>query len=156
MNRTMTDYLLSLIAAAVVCSITGSLSVHSKSKEIIKFLCGLFLTVTLLQPFTKIELSSVLNFREDIRSDAAAWSELGTTLMQEQKNTLIKQQLETYILSRASQLNTDLQAEVVLDSSGFPSEVILSGSISPYARQRISDILETDLGIEKGHQIWTG
>ena len=69
---------------------------------------------------------------------------------------IIKAETEAYILDKASQLNVELSVEVTIDEENIPTAVTLSGEVSPYARRQLQEIIESDLGIAKENQRWTG
>jgi hypothetical protein len=53
------DYLFSIIGGAMVCGAVLNLTPEGKFRQISKFLCGLFLTISLLHPLSEMDLSRI-------------------------------------------------------------------------------------------------
>jgi hypothetical protein len=70
---------------------------------------------------------------------------------------IIKHRTAAYILQRAQELHVHLDIEVVLsaDDIPVPEKVFLSGTVAPFAKKQLQQIIEQDLGIAKECQIWT-
>jgi hypothetical protein len=60
-------------------------------------------------------------------------------------------------LDKAESLGAELTVEVMLDDSQIPipTKVRIRGNISPYNREKLSSIIERDLGIPTEAQIRT-
>ena len=71
---------------------------------------------------------------------------------------LIKEKSQAYILDKAAELDASITADVTISEEELPKplSVVISGQVSPYNRKRLESILETDLGIAKENQVWTG
>ena len=70
----------------------------------------------------------------------------------------IKQRTESYILEKARSLGTEVTVEVTLSTEEMPVPigVTLTGSISPYAKEQLAQMMEQELGINRKEQIWIG
>lgn len=158
MIESIRQYMLSIVAASVICSIISSL-INKKTSvgAIIKLLSGIFLTICVLTPFLNLDFSSFTNYFDSFSFEANEAVALGTDQTEEAVRQCIKQQTESYILDKAASLEVDLTVEVDLSSDDppVPENVLLSVSISPYAKKRITEIISEDLGIPKENQSWT-
>ena len=150
------EYVISIVAAALICGILIAIVHESRSNLFIRLLCGLFLTISVIQPFTGWDI-------ENIRLDASAYSDYGkeaavagAQLSQKAMADIITQNTEAYILDKALALNANLTVTVSLNSELIPERVHLSGKISPYAQEMMESIIESELGITKENQLWTG
>ena len=150
-------YVLRLIAAAVVSgAVIRLLKGNGAACTIAKLLCGIFLVYCAVKPIPQlglIDLSSVSTQMHLEAEDAAVWGE------KEAKAALVQsitQQTQAYILEKAKEMNVDLvvQVEVSEDDMPMPESVCLTGKISPYARNKLSDMIARELGIEKENQTW--
>lgn len=151
------QYLLSIVAAALICA----LIVNLVGKEgillsVIKLLCGLFLVYTILSPWTKIQIPGLSSYFSDLRLDASRAVDEGKESALQASATLIKQQVEAYILDKALSLDMDISIEVVMDNADTqsPTGVRIKGTVSPYAKQRLTQIISDELGIPKENQVW--
>lgn len=153
----MKDYILRIIAAAILCAfVKGFTDRHTAINSIIKSLCGIFLTLTILSPLVSFKFSSVANYINMYSSDADAAVEVGTSLTNASLYGSIKTQTESYILDKAASLNTKLSVEVTLsnDEIPIPCGVCIEGNISPYAKSKLMKLIADDLGIPRENQTW--
>lgn len=119
-------------------------------------LCGLFLTLTVIQPISRIELDTIFQFYTSFADEAKDAASAGEEMAADAIADSIKGQLETYILNKAEVMNTQISVNVTIGEDYLPISAKLSGKISPYTRRQLETILESDLGITKENQLWTG
>lgn len=150
------SYLYSLILASIVCVIVKKLlSGNATISSIARILCGIFLVCTFLQPLERITLPEWEDLQ--LQSDAQVAVAQGVNSAHEALSSCISQQVESYILGKAAQLEASVSVQVRLsdDTIPVPMQVRISGSISPYGKQQLQAIIEQDLGIPKEDQIWS-
>lgn len=155
----ISKYLISVIVCALICSIiTGLIGKKSPHYALVCLLCGIFLSLTVVKPLVQVKLEDIRIYGQSITLDAQNAVAYGETIAQTQKNDIIKQRLETYILDKAASLGAELSVNVTLDedNAGIPKMVSLSGDIAPLARERLTRIIAEELGIAKEDQLWTG
>lgn len=151
----MKAYILSVICAAFLCAIvSGMVDKKSTVGAVLKLICGIFLTFTVVKPITEIRLSEWEAIPWDLLQEAEAVSNIGSNQAQAELEAIIKQKITAYILDKANSLDGTLSVEVTLDEAGIPVEVILTGTISSQGKDTLSGILQSDLGIAKENQIW--
>ena len=93
------SYLLSVIAAALICSMIYALpGKNGTIGAIRKTLCGIFMSVTLISPLTGLRIPDFQQYLQEFRSDAAQAVLLGQTMSQESAAQLIKDRTAAYIL----------------------------------------------------------
>ncbi len=152
------QYVISVTAAALICGIVSGVVKNNPAKEVIRMLCGLLLTVTVLHPFADIDFSALSDFSLSYAGEgellAASGEEAALTAMAD----IIKAESEAYILDKAAGQEVSITVEVSVSQElmPVPAEVRISGNVSPYDRQQLSQIIQKDLGIAKENQIWTG
>lgn len=153
------EYLIGVVVAAVLCGIVTAL-VGQKGAvgTVIKFLCGLLMTLAVLSPLTKISLDNLWGWTEDFSQAGKDLVSAGENMAEEAYRTGIKERTESYILEKARSMGTELTVEVNLSPTDapIPVGVTLTGSISPYAKERLSQMLEQELGIDRKEQVWIG
>ena len=152
----MKGYILSIVIAAIICSVLGSILDGNKSAgRIIKMLSGILMVFVLLTPFRDISLASIPNQLEDIADDAKGYVEDGKSSAQYDKGIIIKKRTEAYIVDKAKDMGLDISVEVRLDDdNSIPCEVILTGNLAPFEKSLICDFIEDKLSITKEHQQW--
>ena len=152
------DYLLSIIVAAVISGIATSVVGKKWTVgSVIKLLTGLFLIITVISPWTKLNISELTAYFSDYSSQAEDMAAQGQTVAQSEIAAIIKEQVEAYILDKASLLGLDVAVQVTLSETDppTPESVTIQGAVAPYAKTRLEQILDTDLGIAKENQHWT-
>lgn len=151
----ISSYILSVVCAAILCAVLTSLSGEKGiSAPIRKLICGIFLCFSVIAPLRTLDYSDFLEPMNDIRQDALATAAMGQTLYQESLTQVITENTEAYILDKAKGLGLSLSVTVHPDDSGKPFRVTLAGNAGEMAREALTDILESELGIPKERQIW--
>lgn len=151
------QYLLSIITSAIICAIIVKIiGKNGLIASVARLLCGLFIVYTILSPWTKMQMLDLSSYFSDLKTNASAAVEEGKDAAVHTGTTLIKQQLEAYILDKAASLDMDISIEVIIDhaSTQAPLSVKISGTASPYAKQRLIQIISDELGISKENQLW--
>ena len=154
----MRQYLLSLIASALLCSVVyGLLDKKSGYFPIIKLICGLFISITAIAPLTNISIPDISGYIGNTKFDANQFINEGQTATYESMASIITANLESYILDVANEIGADIQTEIILDELTPPSprSIKIIGNVSPYKKQQLQQIIEKQLGIPEEYQIWT-
>ena len=152
------EYLLSVTAAAILCAIVLRLLDGKGSAAALgKMVAGIYMALTVISPLTQICLSDAGDWLPHIALDTQEAVQQGVLIGKNALAESISTQVEAYILDRAKQLGVTLTAEVELseDTIPVPVRVRLQGHIGPYAKGRLQQILQEELGISKENQIWT-
>ncbi len=151
------SYLLSVIVAALICSILSALPGKNGTLNAVrKTLCGIFMSVTLISPLTALRMPDLDQYLDAFRWDAAEAVQTGESMSRQTAAQIIKQQTAAYILDKAKQMGATLEVTVTLSDGQpqIPCSVSISGMVSPYLRQRLTDMIEQDLQIKREDQHW--
>lgn len=144
------------VAASAIC--VSCISRFFKSDKLIKVLGNIFICLTVLGPLVEVDLRGMLpelqvfsQTADTIISDATASAELN-------QREIIKSRTEAYICDKAASLGCVITASISLsdDEPYTPKAVTIEGNISPHAKSELSQIIETDLGIQPEEQEWNG
>lgn len=151
------QYLLSVIAAAVLCGIVNTL-VGKKGAyfSIVRLIAGLFMALTVISPLVKIRLSDIVDYTNGLSAQANAAVAGGEAMALDAMGAIIKSQTEAYILDKAVSMELDIEVEVTLSSENppIPCAVTIKGSISPYSKEVLRQYIANDLGISEEDQLW--
>lgn len=150
------QYILSVVTAAMLCGIVTGLFPSGTGKQVVRLICGLFLAYTVLAPISRGELPNLTDFSLGIPEEAAQAVAVGENLARDSMAEIIKSETEAYILDKARSLQAEVTVEVSVNEENVPNSVTVSGAVSPYVRRQLQRILESDLGIAKENQKWTG
>lgn len=151
------EYLISVTAAALLCGILKSLvGEKGNSAALVRLICGIFLALTVIRPLRELNLRDFSLLPTGLLEEAKATSGAGENYTRQAKEDLIKQQCEAYILDKAQTLEASIQVEIQISEDGEPVPVasMITGNLSPYAKNQLSKALEQDLGIPQEDQKW--
>lgn len=149
-------YFFGLICAALLCSIISSFVKNSAYKAIMKLLCGIFLTIELVQPFLRADIKIITETSANFMQDGQRIAERGKDMAQDALSCVIESELEAYVLEKAGISSEDLALEITLNSDYVPVSARITGNESSQVQAQLETILEADLGITKENQIWSG
>ena len=150
-------YILSVISAGVVCAVVnlliGKKGTHS---ALIRLISGLFMALSLISPLVNIKLSNYKDYFQSFSEDADTAVAAGESAAENELRSIIKSQVEAYILDKAVSMDTVLNVEVTLnnDNPPIPCGVTLIGSVSPYTKEVLSKYITRNLQIPKEDQVW--
>ena len=151
------EYILSVVCAAILCGIIKGLAGKTGgSTPVMKLLCGIFLTLSMVKPLMEIKLEDLTDYTRDLHTEAVAASAQGEEIYDSLLKDRIIASTESYILDKARELSMELDVEVSLDQDQIPREVILKGEWEEPRKRELQDILASELGIAKERQIWIG
>ncbi len=148
------QYIVSLTAAAMISGLLLALFPEGTVQKLLRFVCGIFLTVTALAPMVDVEFPPIEDFGEYYLGSGREVAAQGTEMARQDKQTGIKTALETYILDKANALEANVQPEIILRPDGVPDTIILSGSCPDKVRQALAQIITNELGIPEEDQQW--
>ncbi len=150
------EYLLGVIAAAILCAIISQIpGKDSFLSAAMKLITGVFMLLALASPLIQIRLQP-LDFITDITDQAKQITASAAVSGKDSVGRIIKERTQAYILDKASSLGAELSVEVMLSDSDVPVpvSVTISGNISPYSRKILSESIANDLGIGTEAQKW--
>ena len=153
----MVKYLLSVISAAVICSVAMNIfEKNSTFRTMGRLLSGIFLTITVISPLFKLELPNINEYRDILEGYQESIIAEGEDFYQKERREIIIQRTEAYILDKAVALGAEVEVTVRLSDVDppIPEFVELSGTASPYIRSAMETMIAQDLGIPKERQIW--
>ena len=151
------DYLIGLITVAIISAVLTTLTKNSKScNQIIKMLCGIFMVITAISPIGKIQLHDLSVHISALSTEAKSLTEEGRLAAQQEREAIIKQQLEAYIIDKAHTLETEIQVEFTLsqDELQIPESIHIRGAVSPHTKSLLSQWIYKEFGIPEEQQQW--
>ena len=153
----LAGYVLSVVSASVVVAILCSFfDGKGTVSEIVKVICGLFLTFVVINPVVNLDFSRFHDYLDQFTFEGQEAAYAGENMAKEAEGDIIISRVQAYILDKADSFGAQLDVEVILDQSNIPVCVELKGNISPYAKAQMSGVITEELGITKEHQLWIG
>ena len=151
------QYILTVICASVLIAIiTAFLGEKKHLSGIMKLITGVFIIFTVIAPVISIEIRDFQDFYKDISEDALAVVRQGELMTQQSSQEIIKQQLEAYILDKASSMNLDVDIDLTLEEAAIaePKQITIYGNVSPYSKKMLQTFLVDEIGIPEEMQLW--
>ena len=153
----LAGYVLSVVSASVVVAILCSFfDGKGTVSEIVKVICGLFLTFVVINPVVNLDFSRFHDYLDQFTFEGQEAAYAGENMAKEAEGDIIISRVQAYILDKADSCGVQLDVEVILDQDNIPVSVELSGRISPNVKAQISEMITENLGITKEHQLWIG
>ena len=149
-------YVICVVAAALLSGILTRLTHKCGSGEIVRLLCGIFMTIILIQPIVGKKEMIWESELQGFGKQAEAISREGIAEAESIRKEFIKQRLEAYISNRAETIGAEIQASVSLGEDCVPVSVRITGKISPLNRSRLTQVIVSELGIPREQQEWIG
>ena len=151
------QYLLSLMASAIICATVKSVTNEKTfSGGMIRLIAGIIMTLTVLSPVMLLDIDDLPSLTAELTADAEAAAAAGKEMADAEMKAIIIRQTQAYILDKAADYGAALDAEVIMPQDGSPQPVgvIISGSVSPYAKAQLQKIIADDIQISKENQQW--
>lgn len=151
------QYLLSVVAASVIVAISNTL-IEQKGAigSILKLITGIVLAMVIVSPWTDLRFSDFEHLYAYTETDASSYVLQGQETAQSEISTYIKAQMQSYILDKASDLDLDISVDIGLTKESPPSieKIRITGKGSPYAKQRLMQIICEDFGVAEECLLW--
>lgn len=151
------DYIMNIVTVSLICSLFIHMTKSIKPVgHITRMLCGILIALTVFSPILQLRWNEVTGYLDRIKEDAQTNVSAGTQITFQQKNDSIQQQVQAYILDKASHYDCVLDVKVELSGQDppVPIAVEILGAVSPYQKAQLSEVIAADLGIPKEMQTW--
>ena len=151
------QYLLSVVTVSILSAIAiRIIGKNGAFVSIVKLLAGIFVVITVIAPWSKLKFNDLSSYFSDLELQASDAAQLGESLAVDAKASIIRTQIEAYILDKASELELNVEVEVIITETVVPQpeSVTIKGAASPFGKQRLGQIIADDLGIPREKQLW--
>lgn len=152
------EYIISVIASGLLCAFVGRLMDKKGIPGAIgKLLTGIVMMISILAPMTDISFGTMSDLKAEYEKISQDAVERGEKITSQAMRESISDGLEAYLLDKAKQMGLELEIDVLVSYDDFPlpEKVYLSGDANPYAKKRLMQIIEEELGVMEDDQLWT-
>ena len=152
-------WLLSLAGAALLTALAAMFPTSESLRRIVKLIGGVALTCLLFSPLVAFDYDSYAAALQDCRVSVSTDGAVSDSSERLQR-TVIESELRAYILDKAAQCGVSLaDAQVTLqwstDGYWYPHEVRIVSEADENQRGKLSDCIQTQLGISVENQDWS-
>lgn len=158
MSAGLREYLLALIACALLTALCMALLPQGGVRRAGGFVCGLLLLLCTIRPVLRLDSGALAQ----AVSRAAMQAEAARTGVEVRNRTLvaaiIKENCEAYILDKAAELGVAVTADVTVageDTYPYPAAVRLCGDAAPQQQLALTRWIAASLAIPEEAQTWT-
>lgn len=155
--RWLSEYLLSVTAAAIICMVAKSLvRSNSAAGQMIRIVTGVILIISIISPLHSVRFHSLQGYLEEFKASADDYVSAGAVSAQTAMNEIIIEETTAYILNAAKKHGVSLEVSVVLSDTSVPQveKVILYGTVSPYQKSLLRSYIYENLGLTEEQVVW--
>lgn len=144
---------------SVVCGIVISLSPEGSMRKVTSFACSVVLLSCVFGGFRGLDWDTYALQTARLRERERQFLEQSTEIRNGLDRRLIEKECREYVLEQASQIGTGISdasvtVEWSLEGVWVPNSIKLWSSFDVEERQKLTKILETELGIPEERQEW--
>lgn len=158
MTETIRDWLIGIIAAAMLLAVTGSFTPAGTIRKIGRLTGGLVMMLAMLRPVAGVDLSSLSASLTEYRAQVGAYEDALQETNEALMKVIIEERTGAYILERANALGIKCTATVLCktsdDGTPYPYEAVIEGDLSPGDKTTLLSMLEGELAIPKERVYW--
>lgn len=155
----LAEWVRTLAVGAVFTGAVLALVPEGSEKRAVKLVCGAVLTLLLLAPLRTLDAETLVRQPAALRLLTEGFREEAGEISEEAAEAFIRDAAEEYILDAARRLGVPQPGvRLTLHGSGaqsVPWAAELTGGFTEAQRDRLSLLLEGELGIPAERQIWS-
>lgn len=152
------DWLIGIIAAAMLAALAGYLTPKGPISSIGKMVGGLGLMLCLLRPVAGVDLTSISQILTESRQNSGMYETTLEETNAELQQSIIEEQAAAYSMEQASAMGIDCRVTILCQRNGtevpYPKEALVIGDLSSGEKQKIQTMLETELAIAPECVYW--
>lgn len=153
--ETFRDWILAVTGTALISSAAMALSPEGGAKRAVRFICGLAMMAALMSVAANLGGFGLKEYASRYTLEAEGYVEDAIDAGRRETRFIIERDCEAYILDKAAELGAEVRSVEVTaawsdDGFWYPVSAVLEGDES----DRLSRIIEADLGIGRSEQIW--
>lgn len=160
MSGFLGDWVKAIAGAALLCSAAISITPKGKVKNVLRLVCGLVLICAIMSPLLSSYIPETSMSISEYRLKAKEITQGAAENSNSLSRTLIEAEINAYISDKASDMGETLQSVSVgmaWSDEGFwyPTQVKVIANVSELSKNRLSTMIEGELGIPQNCQHWS-
>ncbi|MGI6497500.1 MAG: stage III sporulation protein AF [Oscillospiraceae bacterium] len=152
------DWLVGIIAAAMLAALTGCITPKGTIGKIGRMVGGLVLMLCLLRPVAGIDLTSFSQTLTAYRAESGGYSAELEETNEQLRKTIIEEKSAAYSEEQANAMGITCRVNVLCqtgkDGTPYPYEALVIGHLSAGEREKMQRMLESDLAIAPEKVYW--
>ena len=160
MSDAIRGYLLSIVAVCLLTALARSLIPEGGVRRVASVVCALLLVLCALSPLLQLDIDAVAQSLARIQMENETLRTGVAVKNRELVSQIIKQNTQAYILDKADEIGAELSEVTVTaqwssDGYWYPHEAEIVSSAADDQKSRLSDYIQTQLGISISDQNWS-
>lgn len=161
MNELISGWVRSIAATALISSVALAITPKGKVQRVLKAVCGVLIIIAVISPIANGAVSDISLDLAEYRASTDKIVGNAQTANMNLSRSIIEDDLEEYILDKAKEMGVgeitaEINSEWSDDGYWYPREVTLTGEIDALSRNKLSSVIESELGIPIERQNWNG
>ena len=154
------QWLHAVIYTGIACSIALMLTPGGRVKKALKILCAVAMCAAIVSPVASLDFDAYSKAMARCKLDAAQYADQGEQYSKNLNRTIIEDECRAYILDKADEMSIELTEVTVTalwsnDGYWYPHEVRIVSEADENQRAKLSDCIQTQLGISAENQDWS-
>ncbi len=148
-----------LCAVSLLCGAALSILPEGGVKRVAEILCTASLILAVISPIKELDLDVLALENARLHELETSLAQQGQEAEERLNRLVIEQEYETYIMDKASELGieglaADVEVQWSLEGFWIPYGAEIRSACSQDSRERLSQLLVSDLGIPYERQRW--
>ena len=153
----VSEYLLSVTAAAIICMVAKSLvRTNGAAGQMIRIVTGVILIISIISPLHAFRFQNLKGFLDEFQASAEDYVSAGTASAQTAMKEIIIEETTAYIMNAANKYGVELELSIVLSDDTVPQveRIVLTGSVSPYEKSILQSYIYENFGLTEEQVVW--
>lgn len=160
MSELFNQWLHAVIYTGIVCSTALLLTPDGRVKKALSIICAVAMCASIASPLSELDFDAYSRAMANYKLDAERYTRQGEDYSKNLNRTIIEDECRAYILDKADEIGAVLSEVTVTaiwssDGYWYPHEAKIVCSATDEQRSRLSDYIQTQLGISIGNQNWS-
>ncbi len=160
MAELLSQWLHAVIYTGIICSIAILLTPEGRVKKSLAIICAVAMCAAIASPLAELDFDAYSKAMARYERDAERYISKGEDYSKNLNRTIIEDECRAYILDKADEIGAELSDVTVTamwssDGYWYPHEVRIVSSAADEQKSRLSDYIQTQLGISISDQNWS-
>ena len=160
MTDIFSQWLHAVIYTGIVCSTALLLTPDGRVKKALAIICAVAMCASIASPLSELDFDAYSRAMANYKLDAERYTRQGEDYSKNLNRTIIEDECRAYILDKADEIGAGLSEVIVTaiwssDGYWYPHEVRIVSGADENQRAKLSDCIQTQLGISVENQDWS-
>ncbi len=154
------DWIIGVTYVSLIAGILIAVTPKGRIKHIVRIAGGMLLMIAFIKPLMTMRFGSFSSVFRAFKNDAQVYKEQFDSKNKTALHELIEKKTAAYILDKAGELGiAQCKISIALQTDNndsiYPSEIWISAEASNNQRSALSEIIESEIGIDRESQHWS-